>query len=121
MLYPTTIWYSMFTSFWMQMIYWVGILATGQAHAIALRITKFWYELSKSKVNNPPKLVLNAQIDYAILNEMVTIMKIVWAETTMVNVSTLCTIDNSEALTSFGCNNCFFLWDTRATDHICPY
>ena len=66
----------MLTSWWIQMIYCVGTIATGQVHAIFLRITKLWHELSKSKVNNPPGFFLNDKIAYTVLNVMLTTIKI---------------------------------------------
>ena len=84
------------------MMYWVGTLVTGQVHAIFLRITEVWYELSKSKVKNTPGLVLNAKIAYAVLNVMLTAIKILWEEAPMGNFSTAFTADKSEDLTPFG-------------------
>ena len=97
---------------------WVRTIATGQLHNISFRITEVWNELNKSKVKNPPDLVLNSQIAYATLNRMVTTMKIAWSEAPMVNVFAASTTENSEDLTPFRHNNCFSLWDTGAIEHI---
>ena len=76
------------TSWWLQTTNWVRTIATGQLHNISFRITEVWNELNKSKVKNPPDLVLNSQIAYATLNRMVTTMKIAWSEAPMGNTRT---------------------------------
>ena len=109
------------TSWWLQMIYWVGALATDQTHTITLCITEVWYDFYKAKFKNIYNLVLNYYTAYAILNPMIATMKIVWEDATMGNVITSFTIKNSEYITPFGGNNRLLLLEKGMTDHICPH